>query len=98
MPLQIDATLLYARGSRVGPITDADYARDSPYNTYKFQGLPPTPISTVTAVSLQAALHPADVPYKYYVLSNADGKHAFATTYPEHLRNVEAARRKGLLG
>jgi UPF0755 protein len=98
MPLQIDATLLYARGSRVGPITDADYALDSPYNTYKYQGLPPTPISTVTSVSLQAALHPADVPYKYYVLSNADGKHAFATTYAEHQRNVEAARRKGLLG
>src|SRR5664279_1905993 len=35
MPLQIDATLLYARGSRVGPITDADYQLDSPYNTYK---------------------------------------------------------------
>ena len=48
MPLQIDATLLYARGSRVGPITDADYDRDSPYNTYRNQGLPPTPISTVT--------------------------------------------------
>ena len=97
MPLQIDATLLYARGSRVGPITDADYQRDSPYNTYRNQGLPPTPISTVTAVSLQAALHPAQVPYKYYVLSNANGKHAFATTYAEHERNVEAARQKGLL-
>jgi peptidoglycan lytic transglycosylase G len=97
MALQIDATLLYARGSRVGPITAADYQLDSPYNTYRYQGLPPTPISTVTTASLQAALHPADVPYKYYVLSNANGKHAFATTYAEHQRNVEAARQKGLL-
>ncbi len=97
MPLQIDATLLYARGTRVGPITDADYARDSPYNTYKNLGLPPTPISTVTTSSLQAALHPANVPYEYYVLINANGKHAFATTYAEHQRNVAEARRKGLL-
>jgi UPF0755 protein len=97
MPLQIDATLLYARGSRVGPITNADYQRDSPDNTYKNLGLPPTPISTVTTTSLQAALHPANVPYKYYVLSNANGKHAFATTYAEHERNVAAARAKGLL-
>jgi UPF0755 protein len=98
MPLQIDATLLYARGSRVGPLTDADFDRDSPYNTYKNQGLPPTPISTVTSTSLAAALHPANVPYKFYVLSDANGKHKFATTYAEHQRNVEEARRKGLLG
>lgn len=98
MPLQIDATLLYARGSRVGPITDADYDRDSPYNTYRYKGLPPTPISTVTRTSIEAALHPADVPYKFYVLSDAAGHHAFANTYAEHQRNVEAALRKNLLG
>jgi UPF0755 protein len=98
MPLQIDATLLYARGSRVGALTDEDFQRDSPYNTYRNTGLPPTPISTVTATSIQAALHPADVPYKFYVLINANGKHAFATTYEEHQRNVAEARRKGLLG
>jgi peptidoglycan lytic transglycosylase G len=98
MPLQIDATLLYARGSRVGPITNADYDRDSPYNTYRNLGLPPTPIATVTRASLEAALHPADVPYKFYVLIDASGKHAFATTYAEHQRNVAEAKRKGLLG
>jgi peptidoglycan lytic transglycosylase G len=98
MPLQIDATLLYARGSRAGPLTDADFERDSPYNTYRNKGLPPTPISTVTKTSLDAALHPADVPYKFYVLSDANGGHAFATTYAEHQKNVEVARRKGLLG
>lgn len=98
MPLQIDATLLYARGSRVGALTDEDFQRDSPYNTYRNTGLSPTPISTVTATSIKAALHPANVPYKFYVLINANGKHAFATTYEEHQRNVEEARRKGLLG
>ena len=97
MPLQIDATLLYARGSREGPITDADYDRDSPYNTYRNRGLPPTPISTVTATSIEAALSPPDVPYKFYVLIDENGKHKFATTFEEHERNVAEARRKGLL-
>jgi UPF0755 protein len=97
MPLQIDATLLYARGSREGPITQADYDRVSPYNTYRNTGLPPTPISTVTATSIAAALHPANVPYKFYVLIDKNGKHKFATTYEEHQRNVAEARRKGLL-
>jgi UPF0755 protein len=98
MPLQIDATLLYARGSREGPLTDADYDRVSPYNTYRNRGLPPTPISTVTSTSIQAALHPADVPYKFYVLIDPNGRHAFATTFAEHQKNVEEARKKGLLG
>jgi peptidoglycan lytic transglycosylase G len=98
MPLQIDATLLYARGSRVGPITDADYNLDSPYNTYRNRGLPPTPISTVTRSSIDAALHPADVPFKFYVLIDPNGKHKFATTFAEHEANVAEARRKGLLG
>jgi UPF0755 protein len=98
MPLQIDATLLFARGSRDGPITDADYDRDSPYNTYRNRGLPPTPISTVTRTSIDAALHPADVPYKFYVLIDEAGRHKFATTFAEHERNVAEAERKGLLG
>lgn len=98
MPLQIDATLLYARGSRDGPLTDADFARDSPYNTYWVKGLPPTPISTVSAASLEAALHPASVAYEYYVLIDESGKHRFAETFAEHERNVAEARAKGLLG
>jgi len=98
MPLQIDATVLYARGSRRGPLTDADFHHDSPYNTYLVKGLPPTPISTVSTASLTAAAHPASVPYKFYVLIDANGKHAFATTYAEHQRNVAEARKKGLLG
>lgn len=96
MPLQIDATLLYARGDR-GPLTDADFARAGPYNTYRVGGLPPTPIMTVAAPSLRAAVAPAAVPYRYYVLTDRDGSHRFAVTYEEHLANVADARRRGIL-
>ncbi len=87
MPLQIDATTQYAQ--QVG---------DPSYDTYKIAALPPTPISTVSTKSLEAAMHPAAVAYRYYVLSDANGKHAFANTYDEHLHNVAAARAKGLVG
>ncbi len=102
MPLQIDSTLCYARLQTTGagcppPPTNADKEIDSPYNTYKVAGLPPTPISSVTEASLAAAIAPADVPYKYYVIADENGKHAFATTLDEHERNVAAAREKGLL-
>jgi UPF0755 protein len=96
MPLQIDATLLFARGDR-GPLTDADFARPGPYNTYKVNGLPPTPIMTVSGPSLQAAVAPADVPYRFYVLWDEQGGHKFATTYAEHLDNIADARRRGIL-
>ncbi len=97
MKLQIDASVVYARGGGDQPLTDADFARVSPYNTYAVAGLPPTPIATVTAPSLTAALHPAAVPYLYYVLTDAGGRHAFATTYAEHQRNIADARRRGVI-
>ncbi|MGZ6957985.1 MAG: endolytic transglycosylase MltG [Acidimicrobiia bacterium] len=97
MPLQVDATVLYARGGGDGTLTDADFQRDSPYNTYRVKGLPPTPISTVTGPSLTAALHPASVPYLYYVLTDTSGKHAFAVTFAEHERNIADARRRGVI-
>jgi len=97
MPLQIDATLLYARGNRDGEPTNADKAIDSPYNTYKVKGLPPTPISTVTAASLDGALSPAPVPYKFYVLTDKEGRHKFAVTFEEHDANVADSRRRGIL-
>jgi UPF0755 protein len=102
MPLQIDATLCVARAEATGsgcppPPTESDKAIDSPYNTYMVAGLPPTPIASVTEASLAAALQPADVPYRFYVVADENGKHAFATTLDEHNRNVAAARDKGLL-
>ena len=97
MPLQIDATVCYAKGGCTQSPTAADLALDSPYNTYKVAGLPPTPISSVTVQSLEAAQNPAAASYLYYVLIDKNGKHAFATTQQEHDRNVEEARKKGLL-
>ena len=95
--LQIDATVCYAKGGCTESPTAADLALDSPYNTYKIVGLPPTPISGVTVKSLQAAQNPSADPYLFYVLSDKNGKHNFATTEEEHARNVEEARQKGLL-
>ncbi len=97
MPLQIDATVIYARGGGTNPLTNADFARESPYNTYRVAGLPPTPISTVTRAALDAALHPDDVPFKFYVLTDASGRHAFAVTLSEHEANIADARRRGVL-
>ena len=97
MPLQIDSTLCYAKGGCPPVPTNADKSIDSPYNTYKVIGLPPTPISGVTEANLRAAINPANVTYKYYVIADANGKHAFADTLAQHEQNVAAARRKGLL-
>jgi peptidoglycan lytic transglycosylase G len=94
MPLQIDATLCYAKGGCPPVPTDADRKLDSPYNTYRITGLPPTPIKTVSQVALLAALNPAPVPFLYYV-SDKNGKTYFATTLAEHERNVTKARNVG---
>ena len=60
---------------------------DSPYNTYRYAGLPPGPIAAPGRASLEAAAIPADVPYLYFVSRN-DGSHVFAATLDEHNRNV----------
>lgn len=97
-PLQIDATVIYARGpDRRGPITKTDLTVASPYNTYRVRGLPPTPISTVGAPAQEAALAPSAVPYRFYVLIDGGGKHAFEVTAQEHERDVAEARKKGLI-
>jgi len=97
MPLQIDATLCYIKGGCTEPLSNADKELDSPYNTYRVAALPPTPISSVGEASMRAAVAPAAVPYKFYVLGDASGAHAFAETAEEHEANVQAAREKGLL-
>jgi UPF0755 protein len=94
MPLQIDATLCYAKGGCPPVPTEDDKKVDSPYNTYKVNGLPPTPIETFTTASLNAMLAPAPVPYKFYV-SDKNGKTYFATTQAEHERNVAKAHNAG---
>ncbi len=97
MRLQIDATVLYALGKHKERVLYKDLEVDSPYNTYRIDGLPPTPISAVGKASLEAMLHPADTTYIFYVLADKSGKHAFATTSAEFEALKAEARRKGLL-
>jgi UPF0755 protein len=97
MTLGIDATVIYARGpERTGPITDADLAIDSPYNTRLNPGLPPTPIAVPSRSALEAALNPADGPWLYYVLADADGRHFFTDDFDEFLRVRDESRAAGL--
>jgi UPF0755 protein len=90
MALQCDPTVIYAlmlAGKWDGNVRRADLSMNSPYNTYRFPGLPPGPIASPGRASLEAAVRPADVPYLYFVSRN-DGSHVFATTLAEHNRNV----------
>lgn len=90
MGLQCDPTVIYAlmrAGQWDGNITRAGLQIDSPYNTYRYAGLPPGPIAAPGRGAIEAALAPADVPYLYFVSRN-DGSHVFATTLAEHNRNV----------
>jgi UPF0755 protein len=90
MALQCDPTVIYALmlgGRWNGNIRKEDLSIDSPYNTYRYPGLPPGPIASPGRASLDAARHPADVPYLYFVSRN-DGTHVFSTTLAEHNKNV----------
>ena len=95
MPLQIDASVLYGIGTRDPAQFNNEH--ESPYNLYKYPGLPPTPIGAPGLSALQAAAAPASSPYFFYVLSGVDGSHAFAETYDEHLANIERSRQAGIL-
>ena len=96
--LDIDATTLYAVGKEGNTLTLSDLDSDSPYNTRKQAGLPPGPISAPGRASLEAALAPADGSWFYYVLADADGRHAFTDSADEFEILVAEADEKGLLG
>lgn len=89
MRLDIDATVQYALGEWKPELTASDLAIDSPYNTRKFAGLPPGPISNPGLDSIRAAARPAKVPYLYYVARNdGTGRHFFATTPEQFEKDV----------
>ena len=88
--LQIDATLAYINGGKVP--TAADKEIDSPYNTYKYKGLPPGPIASPGLESIQAAMDPADTSYYYYALGD-DETHHFFRTYSE-MQNFMATQER----
>ncbi len=98
MRLQTDPTVIYGITEGKGPLgrglRQSELRRETPYNTYVVDGLPPTPIANPGRDSIEAALHPADTEFLFFVaktLNPADG-HVFAATLAEHNRNVEALR------
>ncbi len=92
MPLQIDATIIYALGHRKRALTLNDLEIDSPYNTYRNRGLPPTPICNPGVASLRAAAAPARSAYLYYVARNdGTGRHYFSTDYDQFLKDKAKA-------
>ena len=91
MPLQCDPTVIYAlelAGRYDGNIRRDDLSFDSPYNTYRYPGLPPGPIASPGRASLDAVVHPAESEYLYFVSRN-DGTHVFSKTLSEHSQNVQ---------
>jgi UPF0755 protein len=96
-PLQIDATVQYALGAGKPRLSSKDLRVASPYNTYLHVGLPPTPIASPGQDSIKAAMEPADGPWLFYVLIDADGHHAFTASSTEFARLKDKARREGLL-
>jgi UPF0755 protein len=96
MLLQIDATIQYALGETKPLLTYDDLEIDSPYNTYKHAGLPPTPISNPGLAALEAAANPSDDEYLYYVARNdGTGRHYFSTTYEQFLADKAKAAANG---
>ncbi len=89
IPLGIDATILYGLGGDfTRPLTESDLTRDTPYNTRVRKGLPPTPISEPGLSAIQAAAHPARVPYLYFVVKPGTcGQSVFETSYAQFLRD-----------
>ncbi len=83
--LQADPTIQYILKNPKKKLTLKDLEIDSPYNTYKYKGLPPTPISNPGLEALKASFFPETTEYLYFVLM-PDGKHYFSKTYQEHLR------------
>jgi UPF0755 protein len=93
--LDADPSIIYAKmlqGDYQGALHHADMQVDSPYNTYRHAGLPPGPIGNPGKSALEAAMHPANTDYFYFV-SNGNGHHRFASSLEEHNRNVAEYRK-----
>ncbi len=93
--LDADPSIIYAEllaGTYTGALHHDDMRFDSPYNTYRHPGLPPSPIGNPGKSALEAAMHPAQSDY-YYFVADAQGHHRFARTLEEHNSNVTAFRR-----
>ena len=95
MALGADPSVIYAEllaGTYQGTLRHDDLQTNSPYNTYRNAGMPPGPIASPGRSALEAAMHPAQTDYLYFV-SDANGHHRFARTLEEHNQNINAYRR-----
>jgi len=93
--LDADPSIIYAEllaGTYQGALHHADVQFSSPYNTYRNAGLPPGPIGNPGRSALEAAMHPAQSDY-YYFVADAQGHHRFARSFEEHNKNVMAYRK-----
>lgn len=88
MPLQADSTVNYATGKKTPSVSSSDLKIDSPYNTYKYRGLPPTPISNPGLSSINAARNPEPNRY-WYFLTDQNGAVHYAKTFEEHSANKQ---------
>jgi UPF0755 protein len=95
--LEFDSTVNYSLDRQEVATTDADRGKPTPWNTYVRQGLPATPICSPGGPALTAAEHPADGDWLYFVTIDMQGTTLFTRDYPQHLANIELAKRNGVL-
>ena len=93
MRLQADTTVQYALGQHVARVLYKHLEIDSPYNTYRYAGLPPGPIASPGRPAIVASLFPANVSYRFFV-AYPDGHHEFTTSFAQHAVAVKSARRE----
>lgn len=94
MLLQADATVQYALGKQKDIVTYKDLELDHPYNTYRYKGLPPGPISGPGLSALQSVVEPDKHEYLFYVTKkDGSGEHYFSKTYQQHLKNIALSKR-----
>ena len=96
MKLQLDSTVNYLRIEKVARLSLTDIQVDSPYNTYRHTGLPPTPISSPGGKALTAALHPASGDALFFITIDKAGHSLFTASYDEFLRAKAKAQRDGV--
>ena len=97
MLIQIDATVLYALQKRKSQVLLVDLQIDSKYNTYKYSGLPPTPISGFGERSIQAVIDAPESDFIYYLLTDKNGKMSFTNDYTDFINMKNKAKEEGVI-